>query len=410
MKQSADEFSQGARPVLGVEVHRHTAPLREDWQAFQRDAAGGPHDTWEWNHAWLETAGRDDDAHIVIGRDAAGGTVFILPLAVRERYGCRVLEWLASEQGNYSSGLFAPAVWGTPALPRDEALLERILNVLPEIDAVHLDKHPASVGAFTSPLAGLSRIPEASPGHSFPLGDDWEDHYKTQFTSNARAKLRRSERRLSDGGNAIFESVGGEDAKCRFMDEAIAQKAEFFDERGIPNCFEAKGVRDFFGRLARLPEEGSDLSARLYVCRKDGALIAAKMGVVYKDTYYGIISSTTSAPIRRFGPGSVLFKNSVEFIAKEGLQTLDCGAGEDDTKQKWCIEERERLHLVVPVTANGRVYVTCLKAALKAKLIIKNNPGYWERYKRARQWMAGLMSTKTAVPSVRSGSASSGQA
>jgi len=396
MKQSVGEFSRDVRPVLAVEVHRDTASLKDDWRDFQHEAAGGPHDSWEWNDAWLQTAGHDDDAHIAVGRDASNRIVLILPLAIRKRCGCRVLEWLASEQGNYSSGLFLPAAWDSPALPRDKALLELILNALPEVDAVHLDKQPASIDGFASPLAGLSSISEASPGHCFPVGKDWEDHYRKQFAPRARAKLRRSESRLCEGNGATFETIKGADAKCRYTEDAIAQKAEFFAERGIADCFQASGVKAFFRHIARLPENGSDLSTRIFVCRKDDELLAAKMGVVYKDVFYGIISSTTTKPIRRFGPGSILFKNSVAFISREGIRTLDCGAGEDVTKQKWCTEQRERMHLVAPVTARGRVYTAMLRAALKAKLFIKNNPGFWERYKRARQRFSSLQRRSAA--------------
>lgn len=382
--------------MLAVEIHRDTASLKDDWRNFQREAVGGPHDTWEWNDAWLQTAGQDDDAYIAVGRDASNRIALILPLAIRRRYGCRVLEWLASEQGNYSSGLFRAAAWRDSLLPRDGALLELILNALPELDAVHLDKQPVSIDGFASPLAGLSRIAEASPGHSFPVGNDSEDHYKTQFASRARAKLRRSERRLSEGCGAVFENIKEADAKCRYTENAIAQKTEFFAERGIANCFEAGGVKEFFRRVAHLPEVDSDLSTRIFVCRKGDELLAAKMGVVYKDVFYGIISSTTSAPIRRFGPGSILFKNSVAFISQEGIQTLDCGAGEDITKQKWCTELRERMHLIAPITARGRVYTACLHLALKAKLFIKNNAGFWERYKRARRWLSSLQTRSAA--------------
>lgn len=396
MKQNTTERPRRKHKMLNVEILTDVGSLRDLWCHFQRTAMCGPHDTWEWNDAWVRTAGKHDNPYIAIGRNASGEIVFILPLAIRQRMGCQVLEWLGSDQGNYASGLFHPTAWSDSSMPRDGALLKSVLAGLPKIDAVHLEKQPETLGTFRSPLAGLLRIAEASSGHSFPLGENWEDHFNDRFSSSARSKLRRDERRIADNGEVSYKQVSERQDKLRFTDQVITQKSDFFAERGIRDFFQDEGMRDFLRSLAQLPEENSDLSARLYTCHLDGELLAAKMGVVHNNTYYGMISSTTDGAIRRYGPGSVLFRYSVQFMGEEGIERLDCGAGEDDTKKRWCTKEHSRLHLIAPVSARGYAYVAVLCAQLKAKLFIKNNPEIWSRYKRARAWLACYLKPKSA--------------
>lgn len=383
--------------MLNVELHNDVASLRDLWCDFQHFAAGGPHDTWEWNNAWVETAGKAEHPVIAVGKAGSGEVVFILPFTIRQRMGCSVLEWLGSDQGNYASGLFHPTAWRNKTLPRDGSLLKAILAKMPPVDAIHLEKLPEKIGSLTSPLAGLSCVAEASAGHSFAIGKNWEDHFNDRFSSSARSKLRRDERRIADNGKVSYKQVSDPREKLLFTDQVITQKSDFFAERGIRDFFQNDGVREFMHRLAEIPEDNPHLSARLYTCHLDGELLAAKLGVVHNNTYYGMISSTTKGAIRRYGPGSVLFKYSVQFMGKEGIERLDCGAGEDDTKRRWCTERHSRLHLLSPVSLKGYGYIAILWLQLKAKLFVKNNPELWNRYKRIRAWLACYLRPNSSV-------------
>lgn len=410
MKDQAAQTKRVTSPTLSVETRSDMAGVADLWRVFQKTAIGGPHDTWEWNDAWTSTVGRRVLPHIVIGRDDAGEVVFILPFTIRTRMGCKVLEWLASEQGNYASGLFHPTAWQDASMPRGQALLNLVLDALPTVDAVHLDKQPAAIGTFTNPLAELSGVPEASPGHSVPLSKDWEAVFEQQFSADARSKLRRSERRLGEEGNISYELVRDPAEKVRIFDRVIAQKSVYFKERGIHDFFKDQGMRAFFHCLARLPESNPDLSMRVMVCILDGELVASKIGLVHKNIYYGTIASTTEAPLRKHGPGNILFKRSVQFLADEGIEILDCGAGEDQIKLRWCTDERPRLHSIVPVTSKGYAYAAVLTASLRTKLLIKRNPQLFVRYKRMRKWIGAAARPRTAQSRAQTNSAAGVQA
>lgn len=371
--------------------------VRELWKDFQKAALGGPHDTLEWCEAWSQTAGRKNEPLIVTGRDDSGKVLFLLPLTIRQRYGTRVLEWLGNEQGNYASGLFHPSAWHETDLARGDALLESILHEIPAVDAVHLADQPDTFVRGTNPLAGLAGVAAASSGYILPLQSDWEAHFKERFSSRQRSRLRSFERQLNKHGAVSFEDVRDPFRRLKIVDHMIAEKREWFADKGIPDFLGQDGMRDFFRMLAQASEDGSGPFLRIFTLRAGNEIAATSVGLVFQNRFYGLLSSTTSGPLRRFGPGRVIFLKIVETLAGEELEMIDCGAGEDDDKLKWCTAQRQRRHAIVPVTLKGRAYCAALMLALVAKRHIKQSPAIWSWAQRARQWKTVMRKPSVAI-------------
>lgn len=68
-------------------------PVGETSNDFQQIADGGPHDTLEWNEAWLLRSVRAACKPLfVTGWDPSGRLLFLLPLTIQSRGGFRLLE------------------------------------------------------------------------------------------------------------------------------------------------------------------------------------------------------------------------------------------------------------------------------------------------------------------------------
>jgi len=382
---------------LTLKVHTDLGEIREPWLEFERGAKGGPHDTWEWADIWSRTVGRFSTPLITVGRNASGDILFLLPLTIRKHLGCNVLEWLGAEHGNYASGLFHPTAWLQEALPRGNDLLALVLDALPRVDAVHLEKQPRDIENGFNPLASLPGVMAASAGHAFPLDKNCETTTQKQISSRFRRSLRSSERRLAEQGGLEFKVMERAPDQLDAVDNMISEKGEWFAEMGIANFFARQGVHEFYQALVQLPGKREGLTTRIYELRVGGSVVATNLGVIRHNVFYGLMASTTLNPIRRYGPGSVLFLRIVEHLANEGIEKIDCGAGEDDNKRRWCDEERIRRHVIVPVTPRGRVYAAILKAILRVKLQIKQSPQLWSLMKRARKWKPTLGSNRRAT-------------
>lgn len=397
MKQVEDKKAHKFGTLQTIEVVGDIDAIKDEWRQFQAAAAGGPHDSWEWNEAWLKSAGAACDPLIVTGRDASGGLLFLLPLTICLRSGVRVLEWLSSEQGNYASGLFHPTAWQEFDLPRGEELMSRVTAALPPIDVIHLSDQPDTLGEQLNPLGGIPGVPCASPGHILPLSAGWEAHYEAQFSSKQRSRLRNLERQLKAHDPVVIEDVTDATRRLVFLDGMIAEKQEWFAEKGIPDFFAKPGMREFFRGLACTHDIGSEPRLRIFILRAGDDVVATNIGMQFQNRFYGLIASTTSGPLRRYGPGRLLFLKMVECLSAEGLQLIDCGAGEDPDKLKWCTAKRERFHAIAPLTAKGSIYAAALKVAINSKRQIKQTPAAWKLAQRARQLKSAVLRPEVAV-------------
>lgn len=371
--------------VLTIEVHHDVAALRDDWRAFQARANAGPHDTWEWNDAWARTAGASTTPLIAIGRTAADGIVFLFPLAIRRRGAYAVLEWLSAEQGNYASGLFLQSAWEKPDLPRGRQLLSQLLKVLPPVDAVHLTSQPNDDSTTSNPLTDLPGMEMASAGYAFPLNADWAAHYEQRFGQRIRADLRRRERRLGEHGDVRLRKVTSDAELVTAIDRMIEDKRRWFANRGINDFLADETLRDFYLMLLRTPARKDVPHLELFELTVGGQPVAANLGYVHNAVFYGLISSTSDGPMLRYGPGNILFLRLIEHLAGRGIERMDCGAGEDENKRRWCTIKRPRMHTIVPTTLKGHLYTTSLRIKLLAKQRIKNSRRLWKLAKRLRQ-------------------------
>lgn len=363
------------KPGLAVEMHASLTQVAGEWRAFQARAAGEPHQTLEWVSAWLSA---HPDRHsvepaIALCRDGAGRCVAILPFAIRRRFGCATLEWLGADQGNYSSGLFDPAYWRRGDAPDAAALLDAVLSAIPGIDAVHLADHPTQLHGLPNPLAGLPGVAAPSDGYAFSIAPGWRPEGDDRFGARYMKGIRRNMRRLRKQGEVAILRVEKPAERIAALDTLFEQKSRWFAGRGIPDCFAGEGLRGFYRALVSAPDEGG-LSVRLHELRVGDEVAAVSLDLLFGARYDGLIASTASGELARFGPGNILFHRLVEDLSEEGVKVFDLGAGESDQKRRWCTDRRRRRHALAPVTEKGRLYTAALSAKLIAKTQVKRTP------------------------------------
>lgn len=373
--------------ALAADVFDHPDDIHELWKSFQAQAACGPHQTYEWIEVWLRC--HPDAASltpkILAIRDKTGACVAILPLAIRRRFGCRVLEWLGADQGNYSSGLFDRAFWSAEDAPEASAIVRLVLTCLPDVDIIHLADQPDTIGNFNNPLANLPGIMDASAGFSLPLSKDWEADYNARFSSSYRKNLRREERRLNDLGPLKFSQVDDPKARLETLRQLSAQKSVWCKAKGIPDFLADPQLLEFFKELVLLPAGSTGLEAIVLRLDCGDEMVASCFSLRLGNAYFNLLTSTTSGSHARFSPGKILNKYEVEHISGAGVEIMDCGAGEETNKLRWCTIRRERYHAILPQTGIGFLYGAVLKSVLFAKLRIKSSPALWQLTQRFRR-------------------------
>lgn len=357
------------------------------WRDFERSAAASPHQCFAWVSAWADRSedGRTQEMRIVVIRDPSEQVIALLPFAIRRQAGCRILEWLGGDQGNYASGLFDRAAWNGPGAPDFAALWTQVLAAIGRVDLVHLAAQPADIAGLDNPFRQLPNSPAAGTAHWFPLEADWEAHYNRSFSSSSRRKLRRSYKTLGQHGELTFSHVDTAEERLEVLAWIMDRKRERFAELGIADMFADAGIRRFYRALVALPHEGATVTPRMHALRCDGELVAANLGLFHQNRFYGLVIGTTNGPLRHDQPGKHLFRLTVAECAERGITVFDGGVGDDSHKLRWCTEERKLFHTLLPLTAAGRLYAMTTSMHLRAKAAIKASPELWSAYRGLRR-------------------------
>jgi CelD/BcsL family acetyltransferase involved in cellulose biosynthesis len=321
---------------------------------------------------------------IVLGRDAHGVLLFILPLAIEMRGPIKRLTWLGSDLCDYNAPLIAHGFWrhvGDFAALWREA--QRLLqsNRRLRFDFVDLQKMAETISGERNPLLSLSTKRNASSAHVATLGGSWDEFYKAKRSSETRKKERKQLRRLGELGDVRFIDVGDTPEIARTIETLLEQKSKAFARMGVEDLFARPGYRAFWLDAA------TTLGGVTHVSRLDvGSTIAAtSFGLTHRGCYYLVLSSYHDGEVMRFGPGRAHLHELLRHAIEHGIRDFDFTIGDEPYKRDWAdIEVRLYDHLQA-ATLRGAVVVAMIGAFRRTKRLIKTTPALWHAYSKARE-------------------------
>jgi CelD/BcsL family acetyltransferase involved in cellulose biosynthesis len=378
--------SADTRASVTLELREDLATLEPEWAAFQRTAACTVFQTFEWLTKWQQHVGdlRGTRPAIVLGRDAHGALVLILPLGIETQGPIRRLTWLGSDLCDYNAPLIARDFWrhvGDFAALWCEA--QRLLQSNPRLrfDFVDLQKMAETVDGERNPLLSLSTQRNASSAHVATLSGSWDEFYKAKRSSETRKKERKQLRRLGELGDVRFIDVSDKPEIARTIETLMQQKSKAFVRMGVEDLFARPGYRAFWLDVA------ATLRGVTHVSRLDvGATIAAtSLGLTHSGCYYLVLSSYHDGEVMRFGPGRAHLHELLRHAIEHGIRDFDFTIGDEPYKRDWAdVEVRLYDHLQT-ATLRGAVVVAMISAFRRTKRLIKTTPALWHAYSKARE-------------------------
>lgn len=371
--------SQTGTPDITFEVLDDVQSASASWSAFEQYAAGTPHQAYAWVRAWHEAveAPRGDRPAIVIGRNRDGRMLFLFPFRVAQRGPLRILKLLGGDQGNYGSALYAPEFLEQMTRERFLALWIDVTRRLPRHDIIHFRALTHDQTGPVDPLKWLPSVCSAEYGHAFTLPSDTDALYRACFNSKARAEHRRCERRLGEHGPVTFEATSDPQRMVELFAHLSAQRACQTRETGVPNPLADGRVQEFYRRyLGDSQAEGAPVP-RIFALHCGNDIVATNFGITHQGRFFGLLMTTAPGPLKRYGPGTALFRRMVQHLAAESCSTVDCGAGRDPHKLHWCDLKRERCDALAATSWLGGPVVLAMRISLAIKRLIKNNDRIW---------------------------------
>ncbi len=375
---SQAETSVGVHGVL-VEVHRDFASVADDWAELQARAIATPHQTFQWAKAWYDVleAVRGESPVVVIGRCKDGKTQFLLPLVLSHTGPFRVLKLLGGNQGNYGSALYDPNFLASCTRESFLSLWKDIKRKLPRHALIHFRSLVHDAGTQMDPLKWLPTVCSAEYGHAFAIEPDTDPLYRSCFNAKSRAEHRRCERRLADAGPMEFECATEPERLVELFAHLSAQRAAQARDTGVPNPLAGLAVQQFYNRYLASPRHDGEPIPYIFALHCGDEIAATNFGVRHHDRFYGLLMTTAPGPLRRYGPGTALFRRMVQHLASDGCTMIDCGAGRDPHKLHWCNQTRERCDALAPSNLLGIPVVAAMRLSFVAKRIVKNDDRVW---------------------------------
>ena len=206
---------------IRLAVYEDMSAIERDWRAFEAHADGTVFQCFDWLASWQRHIGVRNGVRpaIVVGRDAAGAILFLLPLSVRSAGFARELTWLGSELCDYNAPLLAPGFLPNGSTARGFlslwADITQCLQSNPRLrfDFINLTKMPEMVGAQPNPMLGLRVTMTPSGAYLTHLAGDWETFYAAKRSSATRRRDRTKRKKLAEYRRGHARSIRRATAK-----------------------------------------------------------------------------------------------------------------------------------------------------------------------------------------------------
>ncbi len=379
----AREASAGA--LDGIEFFTSLAAAEPFWRELERDGVLTPYQRYDWVAAWHRNAGAAAGVAplIAVGFDAAGNSLFLLPLGLVRRGSFRVARFLGDKHACFN---FGPWRRGASISQADLAVvIARIRAAAPDLDAIELCDQPESWEGMQNPMLALPHQPSPSFGYRLRLGAPGDEVLARAYGASTRSKLRNKERKLQALPGYRYVRASTEADVDRFLDAFLAQKAERLADQGIKNVFAAAGVEAFLREACHHGLATGRPLIELHALDTKAGMLALFAGVNDGRRFSAMLTSFMLGEHSRLSPGVILLNHLVTDCADRGLEYFDLGVGKAEYKTSLCDEVEVLFDSFVPLSPRGHLLAAALAAKASAKRVIKRSPLLWGAAQQIRK-------------------------
>lgn len=308
--------------------------VEKDMNALSRDAwnglaaknpSGTIYQTWEWNSVSLQAYGNGRQPWIVSVKDK-GQLIAIMPLALFEDNGQKILRFMAAERSDYCE-----LIANCPSQDVYEAVFKYLFSLNGPWDVCLIDNVPPSSG-FGPFVKRSPRIKDvsfvSSKVESFAL-----DLADTAFAQKALRKRRVLDYRnhlCHSGRYEILHLTHREEIKPH-LDDFFSQHIKRWEKTSWPSLFLQQENQVFYRLLVDGLPEGQIV---LSVLKWNDAVLAYHFGLQFNDTLIWYKPSFDPGYSTK-SPGQVLLYEVLQFAQTTKKKVFDFGVGKEDYKFRY---------------------------------------------------------------------------
>ena len=314
---------------------------------------------------------------------ASGRTVMIWPLALVRRRGLRVLTWLDLGVSDYAAPVLAAGV--APSAGAMRAAWAAMRGVLPKADLIRISWVPATVHGRANPLAVLPhRRRMTMQASGVVLDGDPETLLKRLCRPSTLKDFGKQRRRLERAGALRFALAQTPEAVETVYAAIVEQRRRRFAEMGRFDLLARPEIEAFYRERALDGLSGGP--ARLFSLRVGDTVVAAAYGLAHRDTFHGIMLTTSDDPAwRNASPGMQIVGDVMRWARADGLTYFDFTVGDLPYKRDFGVAPRDLDEIVQPLTLRGALLVAALRGADAAMLRLRAHKALFERARGLRR-------------------------
>lgn len=342
-----------------------------------------------WLSAWAQTAAAvsGEQPLVVTARCAGGRLRMLLPLGLMRTAGVTIAGFLGQSHANYGLALVEPQL-SACLIRSDIRRLFREIARVSAIDAVILDRQPATWNGRPSPFAAAGGLISANDSHVLRLRMPFEGLYAERFSARTRSTLRRKARRLAELGSYRLSEARDGAQRLAWTELFLDSKSRQLRDGGIADIFADPALRAFYRHLAARPD-GSRPRLSISAIEAGGSVGALILAIDDGDCRYLLNTALAAGSLREYSPGLLLLTDDIATAAAARIAHYDFGPGAAAYKAAWAPDVIPLVTTVIPVSAAGLPFAAWTTATALAKRTIKRNPSLWSLTRQARRHLFG---------------------
>lgn len=368
-----------------LSVHDRLAGIEADWRALESEGTSSVYQRFDWVSASLETLDRCEQrrAFVVLGR-LDGKPAFLLPLSIRGSLAAE-LNWAGGSHANFNTGLYSRAFLDEASACDIRESMQRIGRLVRGIGFISMCCQPESWRGVTNPMLALPHQRSVNQAWMMDLRGGFEALLQRGNAKRKKKKFRAQVRAAEQAGGYRLLAPDNRKDSDFVLGEFLAQKSARLREQGKTDVFASQHARRFLQDIAVRSLGMAEPLLALFALEIGGRIRAIFGGGVHHRQLSGYFSSIALDDMTTISPGEMLLYLVAERCARDGIEFVDLGAGDERYKRSWCDVQVGMFDVIMPTSPAGLPLALAKRALNAGKRVVRESPQLWQVVGAARQ-------------------------
>jgi CelD/BcsL family acetyltransferase involved in cellulose biosynthesis len=300
------------------------------WRDFEKDSANSFFQSHKYIYQYIKSFNEENIKNIFLTIELNQKIIAILPFEIINYFGFKILRWLGTENFDYCGPLLSKKYFFSKNL--FYKIWSECQKSIGKIDLILFKKQLDFIEDVKNPFCEFLTNINYSKIYLIKLPEHKENYVLNFKDKKFLAEFLRTKRKIENNYNVSFKSLSITDKDLTIAD-ILNEKNNFLRKKKIKNNFNLRTI-NFYNNIREKYPELINLHA-LFIDKK---LIAASLGIYYKNNFYYLVPVIFLDYFNKFSPGKLLLDYLINEAIQNKLNKFDFGYGDENYKKYWSNE------------------------------------------------------------------------